>query len=370
MFKRTTNTKGYSDTHAALTEALQDSDQAPPHCDAVWVEATEKQAQLKDLYEQELNQAKVQGVKEQVRSCLMQLANLCMEQGDYVAAAKFMAKSREYCTEPKAVFNVCMSIIKFSSLLRQYMDIQSYTSKAHHMPGKEEAGQSKIFAAYGLYYMTCGKYKDAAGSFTQVRREDLGQAFSDVLCPQDIAVYGALCALASMDRAQVQAKLLDKSSFRECLDMVPQIRDITIDFCSCKYAACLSALERLRPSLSLDVHLHGQVDELCQQIRSKGIVQYFVPFMSVSLHTMAAAFNTDVDGMQKEAARLVGKGHLDARIDSHTKVLHVRHSNQRRATYGNAMRVSQDFLDSTQALILRMNLLKHDFGVHLVRQKK
>jgi len=122
--------------------------------------------------------------------------------------------------------------------------------------------------------------------------------------------------------------------------------------------------------MALDVHLHGQVNDLCQQIRSRGMVQYFAPFLSVSLHSMAEAFNTNVDGIQSEVAQLVGKRQLDAKIDSHKKILHVRNANQRQATYQNAMRVSQDFVDSTQALVLRMNLLKHDFGVHLVRQKK
>merc|ERR1712039_613346 len=153
-------------------------------------------------------------------------------------------------------------------------------------------------------------------------------------------------------------------------DMVPQIRDIAVDFCSCKYAASLAALEKLRDSLDLDIHLNGRVADICQQIRSKGIVQYFAPFLSVSLHSMAEAFNTDVDGIQSEVAQLVGKRQLDAKIDSHKKILHVRHADQRSATYQNAMRVSQDFLDSTQALVLRMNLLKHDFGVHLVHRKK
>merc|ERR1712139_563726 len=118
----------------------------------------------------------------------------------------------------------------------------------------------------------------------------------------------------------------------------------------------------LQETLLLDVHLHGQVRELCQQIRSKGMVQYFAPFLSVSLHSMAEAFNTDVDGIQAEVAQLVGKKQLDAKIDSQKKILHVRHSNQRKATYQNAMRVSQDFLDTTRVLILRMNLLKRDFG--------
>jgi len=263
-----------------------------------------------------------------------------------------------------------MTIIKLSALLGQYSDIQSFTSKAHHTPFKEEADQSKIQAAYGLYYMTTGKFKDAALSFVQVKQQDLGQGFADILCPQDVALYSVLCALAALDRGEVQSKLLDSSTFRECLDLLPQIRDVTLDFCNCKYAACLASLEKLREALTLDVHLHGQVAVICQEIRSKAMVQYFAPFLSVSLHSMAAAFNTDVEGIQKEVAVLIGKRQLDAKIDSHKKVLHVRHADQRQATYQNAMRVSQDFVDTTQALVLRMNLLKHDFGVHLVRQKK
>merc|ERR1712232_1352249 len=153
-------------------------------------------------------------------------------------------------------------------------------------------------------------------------------------------------------------------------DLVPSLRELALDFCNCRFAACLAALEKLKGPLDLDVHLNGHVADICQQIRSKGMVQYFAPFLSVSLHSMAEAFNTDVEGIQAEVAQLVGKRQLDAKIDSQKKVLHVRSSNQRKATYQNAMRVSQDFLDTTRALILRMNLLKRDFGFHLVRQKK
>jgi len=372
LLKRTTNTKAYTEVHASLKELAEGGDVLSlPQYDTVWVEATQKQASiLKEVYEQDLAQSKVTQIKETIRTCHAQLVNFSTEQGDYASALRYASKSREYCSEPHAVFSTCMTIIKLSALLRQYTDIQSFTSKAHHTQFKDEADQSKIYAAYGLYYMTSGKYKDAAFSFAQVKQQDLGPQFSDILCAQDVALYGVLCALASLERNEVQSKLLGSSSFQECLDLVPSIRDVTLDFCSCKYAACLASLEKLREPLTLDVHLHGQVNDICQQIRSKGMVQYFAPFVSVSLHSMAEAFNTNVDGIQSEVAQLVNKRQLDAKIDSHKKVLHVRHANQRKATYQNAMRVSQDFLDTTQALVLRMNLLKHDFGVHLLRQKK
>lgn len=370
LLKRTTNTKAYTEVYGALKDLLEGGDANLPQYDSVWVEATQKQASiLKDVLEQDLHQSKITQIKETIRTCHNQLANWSTEHGDYASALKYVSKSREYCSEPSAVFATCMTIIKLSGLLRQYTDIQSFTSKANHTHFKEESDQSKIFAAFGLYYMTQGKYKDAASSFAQVKPQDLGSPFGDILCAQDVALYGVLCALASLDRNEVQSKLLD-SSFRECLDLVPHIQDLTLDFCNCKYAACLSALEKLKEGLSLDVHLHSQVNDICQQIRSKGMVQYFAPFLSVSLHSMAEAFNTNVEGIQSEVAQLITKRQLDAKIDSHKKVLHVRHANQRKQTYQNALRVSQEFCDTTQALVLRMNLLKHDFGVHVVRTKK
>jgi len=373
LLKRTTNCKGYTEAHNCLKDLLEGNESATtlPMYDQVWVEATQKQnGILKELYEQDLSQARGSQMKDNIRACYHQLTNLCLEQGDYAAAEKYLAKSREFCVEPQAVFATCMTIIRLRALQRQYSDIQNFTSKAHHTPFKDDSSQSKIYAAYGLYNMATGKYKDAASSFAQVKPQDLGTAFSDLLSPQDVALYGVLCGLGSLERTEVQQKLLDSPTFRECLDVAPQIRDLAIDFCNCRYAACLASLEKLKEPLSLDVHLHGQVASLCEQIRNKGIVQYFAPFLSVSLHRMAEAFNTDVESIQREVAKLIGQRQLEAKIDSHRKILYASHADHRRSTYQNALRVTGDFLDSTHALILRMNLLKHDFGVHLVRQKK
>jgi COP9 signalosome complex subunit 1 len=70
----------------------------------------------------------------------------------------------------------------------------------------------------------------------------------------------------------------------------------------------------------LDVHLHEHVEGLYQKIRNKALVQYFSPFLSVDMATMATAFNTDVQGLEKELSRLIMEGSIQARIDSHNKV--------------------------------------------------
>lgn len=37
---------------------------------------------------------------------------------------------------------------------------------------------------------------------------ELGNSYSDVIAPQDVATYGGLCALASFDRTELKASIL------------------------------------------------------------------------------------------------------------------------------------------------------------------
>ena len=115
------------------------------------------------------------------------------------------------------------------------------------------------------------------------------------------------------------------------------MRELINDFYSSRYASCLNHLDKLKvlnygisvhvlivavlqPDLHLDIHLYDHVDSLYQRIRNKALVQYFSPFISVDMNTMAAAFNTSVQGLEKEIAKLIMEGLIQARIDSHNKV--------------------------------------------------
>ena len=64
-------------------------------------------------------------------------------------------------------------------------------------------------------------------------------------------------------------------------------------------------LEKLKPNLLLDIHLHEHVETLYTDIRHKAIIQYTLPFISVDLNTMATAFKTSVSMLEKELAALI-----------------------------------------------------------------
>ncbi|KAF3682698.1 COP9 signalosome complex subunit 1 [Capsicum annuum] len=113
---------------------------------------------------------------------------------------------------------------------------------------------------------------------------ELGNNYTEVIAPQDVATYGGLCALAKL---------------------VPEIRELIHDFYTSHYASCLEYLGNLKANLMLDIHLHDHVETLYDQIRSKALIQYTHPFVSVDLNMMANAFKTSVAGLEKELEALI-----------------------------------------------------------------
>ena len=53
---------------------------------------------------------------------------------------------------------------------------------------------------------------------------DLGNSYNDVIAAQDVALYGGLCALASFDRAELKRSVVENISFRELLELNPEVK--------------------------------------------------------------------------------------------------------------------------------------------------
>ncbi|CAN0409720.1 unnamed protein product, partial [Laminaria digitata] len=133
----------------------------------------------------------------------------------------------------------------------------------------------------------------AARKFVEVAPE-LGSSFDGVVAPEDIAVYGGMCALATFTRGEMKRKVLDNSSFKNFLDLVPQVRELMNDFANSRYQSCLGYLANLKGDLQLDLHLHTHLDRLYKMVEDKCLMQYFSPYTSVRLEAMSKAFGMEV----------------------------------------------------------------------------
>ena len=247
--------------------------------------------------------------------------------GDLSNAFKAYFRMREHCTSAKHLADMMLRLVFVNIAQKSWLGAQSHLIKveAQALKGEEKTKLEPIISAcQGLAYMCCNQYRDAAEAFLQTSPAFLsadpaaGIRFQkEVLTGNDIAVYGGLCALASMDRSELQELVLANNDFRNFLELEPHIRRAISLFCGSKYSACLEVLEAYRTDYLLDVYLAPCVREIYGRIRSKSIVQYFIPFSCVTLEEMAKKFQMTGEGMsiEEELIYMINTGLLDARID-------------------------------------------------------
>jgi len=259
---------------------------------------------------------------------------------------------------------MCLNVIKVSVATNNFSHVLNYVSKAEQTPGlaANKLVDSQLKATAGLAHLENRKFKAAAKKFIETGFE-LGSKFNDVIAPEDIAIYGSLCALAEYDRRELKMEVLDNPQFQNYLELVPRLGECLSDFYNSKYAPCLAYLDTLKNDLLLDLHLHDHIQVLYEKVRTKALVQYFSPYTSVDMNKMAQAFQVTMVDLEKELSKLIVDGTISARIDSHNKRLYSRKVDDRRETFDKAILLGEEFQTNSRSILLRVNLIRNNMMV-------
>lgn len=350
--------------------AAQSSSQDIPSFDQAWVETKSKKSALKlEKLDCDLKNYRANSIKESIRRGHDDLGDHYLNCGDLSNALKCYSRARDYCTSGKHVVNMCLNVIKVSIYLQNWSHVLSYVAKAENTTEVAETSKDKdpnqavitrLKCAAGLAELATSKYKSAAKHFLQANF-DLCD-FPEMISTNNVAMYGGLCALATFDRQELK-NVISSSSFKLFLELEPQLRDIIFKFYESKYASCLKLLDEIKDNLLLDMYIAPHVNALYTQIRNRALVQYFSPYMSADMRKMATAFNRSVAALENELMQLILEGQIQARIDSHNKILYAKDADHRSATFEKAINVGNEFQRRSRMLILRAAMVKHHIHV-------
>ena len=309
--------------------------------------------------------------------------------GDLSSATKAYSRMRDYCTTPSHIASTAFRLILVSIEQENWLAVQSQVHKIRNLQMKQEdatRNQPKTAAAMGLQQMAAGEYRDAALSFLSTD-PSLSDSYNEVLTSNDVAVYGGLCALASMSRAELQNKVLGDTSFRNFLEFEPHIRRAISFFCSGKYSQCLEILTSYRADYLLDLYLQVHYEAIVHKVRTKSIVEYLRPFSRVTLSSMqrmfgqaAAANGATTNGstndtqsttpIEDELITLIESGTLKAKIDLENRVLVANEDDERAQTHEKTLKMVNDFIREAQLKILRMAAVSAGLEVKPLPNKK
>lgn len=309
------------------------------------------------------------------------------EVGDMPSSFKAYSRMREYCTTPKHHAELNLKLILVCIAQENWLAVQSsaYKIQGLNLPDPEKPRIMPVTQpVLGLSHMNTGNYRAATTAFlatdTTFLALDAASANGStstalrfprtVLSGNDIAVYGGLCALATLSRLELQTLVLENASFRQFLELEPHLRRAIAAFCASKYTACLGVLKSYEPDWRLDLHLARHVTALYSMIRRKCLVEFFAPFSCVSFDAIAEAFPpTSPDlSTQAELEALIRDGALDARIDAVQRTLVSPTRNARQDLYEGALRAAREQEKALRLRLFRANCLEKGWEVRGPKQ--
>ncbi|KAL8561659.1 hypothetical protein ACOMHN_001391 [Nucella lapillus] len=360
----TLNTDLFKTVHSMMQKTLTEKSDEPPEegpapsgsgtvLDEFWVESTNKKANDRlEKLKNELRIHKESAVKESIRLCLTELGNHYMECGNLEEAMEWYSLGCSYCNTPEQSVKIRLNVIKVGILLNRWRIVQTDVGKARYKLREMEMKDSRrefrqralsqVNCAAGLVQLARGEYQMAANSFLQVKF--LYSNFPEMLSQQDLASYTMLCAMATFNRREIDADILNNRAFKPFMELDPHLREAVKCFYLVKHNKCMKCLADIKDNLLLDMHLAPHVKVLYKLIWSKALSQYFSPYKTADMHKMAKAFDITVDALQEEVEVLIANEDIDARIDSQNKVLHARDIDPRVSVFENTLALGRDFL--------------------------
>ncbi|RYN56220.1 COP9 signalosome complex subunit 1 [Alternaria tenuissima] len=336
--------------------------------DTAWVEKKTREVREEhDRLEHELKSYKNNLIKESIRMGNEDLGHFYYDTGDFSNALKAYMKMREHCTSPKHLADMTLRLVYVSIAQKSWTNVLANLAKseATQIKGDDKAKMEPIISACsGLCHMATGNYREAATAFLGTSAAYLTAEPAayitwqkEVISGNDIAVYGGLCALAYMDRSDLQNKVLANSEFRNFLELEPHIRRAINLFCNSKYSACLEVLEGYRNDYLLDVYLSKMLNTIYSRIRTKSIVQYFIPFSCVTLDEMMSKF-PPAEGrtIDEDLEEMINQRVLNARIDLVDRLLICPPTDPRHDVHADALKMAEEYDHTLRLRLTRLNL--------------
>lgn len=244
--------------------------------------------------------------------------------GALAQAYEALVKMRSDVQTAKQVVEVSKLIIDLAIDQRNWIMVLGHVQKVRQLqqnPAEEELVQPSLQIATGLSHLAGRSYRAAANAFLFTDPTTAASTGgSGNVSPNDVAIYGTLCALASLDRNEMQKVVLDSPTFRAFLELEPHLRRAVTFFVNSRFPACLEILKAYRVDYQLDLWLAPHIAELYRQVENKAIVQYFIPFSCVTLDSMATMFGPDKQPIDNQLVEMIERGTLDGRIDTENRV--------------------------------------------------
>ncbi|KAJ2065170.1 cop9 signalosome complex subunit [Coemansia sp. S2] len=334
--------------------------------DAGWVGSARKtNNSVYDLLSAELNKAKQQHIKKDGLRAQEGLAQHKVRLGNLNEALRTLQDARDYCSSIDDQVNLALTSAWISQMMGKWLQVNSYVQRVvstlSTLPPKmtAEIKVLQIQADFGE-----GRWSAVVNNVRGLVYDEIMSAGifeRGLLTPQDIAVYGTLAGLASLQRDDLKRQIIDNAEFGKFLDYIPECSRLLRCFYSSAYSDALSKLDGILSLGVLDPVVAPHATTVRSQIVENVVVLYTQPFVSTSLSAMAKALRFgSTSQLEAMLTRLIERNLILGRIDAVSGYLLKYTLDPRDQTLETIERMYTSFSDQADVMLARIHYLEEE----------
>ena len=303
-------------------------------------------------------------IKESIRLGQQDLANHYVRCGQLDAAAKLLARNRDYCTTDTQVYATTLDMCKLAIQLHNWIQVGNSISKLESIgqldvdgldPALADADvrRDQIAIAHALADLGVSAYETAAGRLSKLTAK-LGDTFNDVLTMRDVADLNCVLTLATSTRPQLLG-LLESNTYKPYLELDIDAREAMWSFHRGQYSDCFRLLGPVWRRLRCDPFCGAHVARLQVLLKGRALARYCGAFKRIPLDRMALALDyTDTATLLETVEQTIADGRLPGwRIDSRANALVYAVAPE---TSGNVDLKAASFKDEVERTLMRLQI--------------
>lgn len=312
-----------------------------------------------DQREYKITQSKNAGLKDSYRVNILELGGYYYKAGDMNNSLKLLLRAKDLTVTAEQQYELYLRTA-FTSLHKKNMSFtQNNAQKVLSLVTLPEKSLLPAAVIMGICSIDNSNYKTATEYFLRTA----GENSQELACNSDLAAYISICALASMDRKTISNEVTQSKAFITYSEEEPKFIELLECFLTCKFNRLIQILEDIRKQMLLDVYIGKYMTNLCDEIKSRCLIQFMKAFKKIRISELAVNFVCSEMDIEEKLAKLISDGKIDARIDAHQKTVMSRQVDEKNKVNRTVLNVAKSFMHNTQLVLLRMSMLKADVVV-------
>lgn len=285
----------------------------------------------------------------EVRDALLARADYLAKLGDKEGAVKAYATTEERTTGSGNKVDLVLSQIRLFMFYGDWKGIKELLTKVQSLcdDGGDWERKNRLKVYQGVFAMYTREFKKAADLFL----ESIATFTTNELFPYArVIFYAVVCSVLALDRPALKAKVVDSPEVLAVIGQHRSLAPFLNALYECKYKefvrAFVDVVEQVREDMFLSTHARYYMRE----VRVVTYTQFLESYKSVTLASMAAAFDVSVEFLDTDLADFIVAGRLNAKIDKVAGIVETNRPDAKNQLYADVIRKGDHLLNNVQKL--------------------